>query len=322
MENEFNLEIEIINKGDRYIPIVVDGVSLTSNNKGMPSELNFTVIKDENLNFTEGNEVYLKFNGEIMFSGIVFVKERADKYKISVKAYDQLRYLQCKDSIEFPDMKASEYIKFIADKSKLECGELEDTEILLPSIVEDRSSYIDMILNALDSTRKSNSREYVLYDDCFKLTLKSTSSLKSECYININNIGGYSYTTSIDKETYTKVRVVKSNGSDEDIECVSQNEEAINKWGVLSYYEQLRDEDNLKARADEILNQYCNKTINLSLKNVIGCTDVRGGSNVFVKLDLGDMSIEQYLTVTRCVHNFQKGTHTMTLDVKGGVIDE
>ncbi len=325
MKREFNVEIGIINNGILYLPLIVDGVTLTSHYRGVPSELNFTVIKDDKLNFEEGNQVYLKFNGEKMFFGYVFEKQRTDGTTISVKAYDQVRYLQSRDSIEIPPMKASEYVEYIARRIDLQYDEngIEDTKVLLSGVVEEGTSYIDMILNALDRSRQYIDEEYVFYDNCGKLSLKNIVSLKSKVYIYEGNIESFSYTTSIDKETYTRVRFVKSNGhKNDDIEHVEQNDDAVDKWGVLVYYEQLGDEDVLKAKADEKLRQYCKRTVNLSLKNVLGYTDVRGGSCVFVDLSLGDMDIKQYFAVTRCTHNFVGGGHFMTLDVKGGIIGE
>lgn len=322
---KYEVEIGIYNKGRLYIPLVVDGVTLSSHYRGVPSELNFTVIKDKLLDFTEGNSVYLKFNGEMMFYGFIFEKVRDDVDIISVKAYDQIRYLQCRDSIEFPDMTASEYVKFISERVLLTYDKegLEDTKVLLHSVVEEGTSYIDMILHALDKTKEQSYEEFVLYDDCCNLKLKNVVSLKSKYCICADNTESFTYTTSIDKETYTQVRVVKSNGREhKNTEVVEENKEAMNKWGVLVYYEQLRDEENIQAKADQMLKQYCRRTVNLSLKNVIGYPDVRGGSCVFVELALGDMNVNQYFTVTRCTHSFIDGGHFMTLDVKGGIIGE
>ncbi len=323
MRNKFELKIGIANKDTIYYPPVLEGVTLTSNHRGVPSELNFTVLKTPVLDFVEGNAVVLEFNGVKMFLGYVFEKSRSDGDTISVKAYDQLRYLQCRDSIEFSPMKANEYVEYIAKRAQINYGELEDTQRMLPERVEEGTSYIDMILVALDRTKKQTGEDYILYDDFGKLTLKNIRSLVTNCYINAERTGGYTYTTSIDKDTYTKVRLVRSNGRKKDEpECVVEDKESRAKWGVLVHYEKVDDEENIRATAEELLKQYNRKTVSLHLSNVFGDPDIRAGKVVVIDFELGDMHARQFVLVTRCTHRFLNGEHFMELDVKGEDINE
>ncbi len=324
MQKDLKFELFIINKGVTYKPLVVDGVTLTSHYRGTPTQLNCEIIKDKIVNFSEGSIVVLKINGVVMFNGIVFEKSRDKRPVISVKAYDRLRYFQNKDSIEFTRRTADRYVKRIANQHRLECGELEDTKYEIPNTVEEGTSYIDMVLKALDVTKKQTGIDYILFDDCGKLTLKSVESLKVKCYIGESSLEDFQYTTSIDKDTYTKVKLEKNEtGVKGDRQCqIEKDEDSISKWGVLLYYEKLHDDNNIKFRAVEMLQQKNRKTVNLTLKNVFGNVNVRAGNSVFVELELGDMIVKQYLLVTNCTHNFSGGKHLMTLDVKGGVINE
>ncbi len=323
MSNKFNFEIKIRNKGIEYIPLVVEGATLTTNYRGVPAELNFTVVKTDNLNFVEGNSVTLVHNGVKMFDGFVFEKQRSDDFTISVKAYDRLRYFQCRDNIEFTDKPASKYIEYIAERVQMNSYSLEDTGYVLPGKVEESTSYIDMIMKALDTTKKLTGEEYVFYDDNGTLTLKNVKSLVTDCYIDANCMQSYSYTTSIDKDTYTQVRVVKSNGREKDEqEYVAIDEENKKRWGTLVYYEQMTDNENTVAKAKELLKQHSRKTVTLSLKDVFGRPEIRAGNSVYVNLALGDMNVSQHLLVTRCTHTFNHCEHFMQLDLKGGVINE
>ena len=63
---------------------------------GAASSLTFTVVKDDTLNFHEGNPVSFRFNGSNVFYGYVFKKSRSDNRLIKVTAYDQLRYFKTK----------------------------------------------------------------------------------------------------------------------------------------------------------------------------------------------------------------------------------
>ncbi len=323
MGNKYKFEIGIVHNGVKYMPLVQDGATLTSNYRGVPSEFNFTVLKTPELDFAEGDAVLLEVNGVKMFFGFVFEKQRTDNETISVKAYDQMRYLQCRDNIEFSPRTASQYVEHIAKLTQIRYGEIEDTKHVLPDRVEESTSYVDMILGALERTKKISGEEYILYDDFGSLTLKNVDSLVANCYISADNTESFNYTTSIDKDTYTKVRLVRSNGREKDTpEYIAKDEESIKKWGVLVYYEKLDDNDNATVKAKELLRQYNRKTVTLSLKNVFGNAEVRAGKSVLVDLDLGDMKLRQFLLVTKCTHTFSQGEHFMHLDLKGGVINE
>ncbi len=324
MQKDLKFELFIKHDDVTYKPLVLDGVTLTSQYRGTPSQLNFEVIKDNVVNFAEGSRVVVRVNGVVMFDGIVFEKSRDKRPVISVKAYDRLRYFQNKDSIEFTRRTADKYVKRIANKHRLDCGELENTVYELPHNVEEGTSYIDMILKALDTTKKQTGVDYILFDDCGKLTLKNVESLKTKCYIGKSSLEDFQYTTSIDKDTYTKVRLQKNEtGVKGDRQVHEAKDEAsISKWGVLVYYENLNDDNNVVHRTVEMLKMKNRRTVNLTLKNVFGDVSVRAGTSVYVNLELGDMNVKQYLLVTSCTHSFNEGKHLMTLDVKGGVINE
>ncbi len=324
MENNLELELTIANLGKRYKAILEGEVTLTSNSKGAPSELAFNVVKDGIINFTEGNHVRFKVNGKEVFYGIVFEKSRDKSGIISVRAFDQLRYLQNKDNLEFTPRTADKYITRIAGQLRLTCGELANTEYEIPHTLEEGSSYYDMIMKALDATKKMKGKEYMLYDDYKKITLKNVEDMKTDCYICSKNLENFNYTTSIDNETYNKVKLFKEDGATKKGGTMfsEKDEENISKWGVLLYYEKMAtDDENGRTKALKLLKEYNKKNVKLSLSKVLGDIIVRGGSSVFVELDLGDIYLKQYMLVTRCVHKFSEGKHLMDLDVKGGIVN-
>jgi hypothetical protein len=57
------------------------------------------------------------------------------------------------------------------------------------------------------------------------------------------------------------------------------------------------------------------------LKDYFGDLNVRAGSMVPVKLDLGDVKVERYMLVDKVTHRFENGLHTMSLEVSGGGFD-
>lgn len=91
-------------------------------------------------------------------------------------AYDQLRYLNNKDTYVYENKTASQFIQMLAADFSLNTGTLEDTGFVIASRVEDNTSLFDMIENALDLTLQNSKEMFVLFDDFGKLTLKNISS--------------------------------------------------------------------------------------------------------------------------------------------------
>ncbi len=93
-----------------YIPVVEEGVEWLTE-RSSPGKLTFKIVKDSTINFEEGAAVRLKVNGKSVFFGFVFTKKRDKDRIIEVTAYDQLRYLNNKDTYVYENKTASQFIK-------------------------------------------------------------------------------------------------------------------------------------------------------------------------------------------------------------------
>ncbi|MCM1545201.1 MAG: hydrolase, partial [Ruminococcus sp.] len=254
------------------MPAVEDSIELTLERFGTPGKLTFKVINDGIIKITEGSHVRLKIDDEPVFYGFVFSLKRDKEQIITVTAYDQLRYLKNKDTYVYENKTASQFIKMVADDFKLNVGTIENTGFVISSRVEENTTLFDMIGNALDLTLRSRKQIYVLYDDFGKLTLKNIASMrveKSGAYLMIDEETGenFEYTSSIDGETYNKVKLTYDNDKNGKREVyISQDSSHINEWGVLQYFDTLSEGENGKAKADALLSLYNRKTHNLTIK--------------------------------------------------------
>ena len=70
------VEIQIKNNGFTYVPVLSGNVAWTTERTGTAGKLTFTVVKDNILNFQEGNSVAMKVDGKEVFYGYVFEKKR------------------------------------------------------------------------------------------------------------------------------------------------------------------------------------------------------------------------------------------------------
>ena len=315
------VDLIIQNGSTIYYPIVEEGISLSWDRKGSPGKLKFSVVKDSVLSFQEGNAVKLTVDGTDMFYGFVFTKSRSGSSPnvIEVTAYDQLRYFKNKDTYVYSNKKASEVIKMIAEDFGLSVGELEDTKHVIGSRTEDNATLFDIAQNALDETLQAKTQLYVLYDKVGKLTLQNIENMKLNLLIDADTIGGYSYSSTIDKQSFNQIKITFENKDSGQREIfIAKDSANINKWGLLQYTDTVELSSSGAAKAEALLKLYNTKTRTLSISDALGDVRVRAGSSVIVKLGLGDINVQSYLLVESVTHKFKQEQHLMDLKLRGG----
>ena len=310
----------LIQHGDKmFSPIVQEGITWTTERKGCPGQLQFKVVQDDVLKITEGDAVRLKVNDSKIFYGFIFKLKRDKEKIIDVTAYDQLRYLKNKDTYVYENKTTGELIKMIAEDFKMQVGSIENTGFKIKSRVEENTSLFDMIQNSLDLTLENKSKMFVMYDDFGKITLKSLENMKLNVLIDEETGENFDYTSSIDDQTYNKVKLTYDNEKTGTREVyIAQSSKNINSWGVLQHFDTLQEGENGQAKADALLSLYNKKTRNLSIKNAFGNVKVRAGSMVVVMLDLGDTKVKNFMLVEKCKHEFNEGQHLMDITLRGG----
>ena len=314
-----NVELLIAHNGKLYQPLVKEGIQWTTERSGSPSTLKFTVIKDQNISFAEGDAVRMKVDGQNVFYGFVFKKKRNKEHHIEVTAYDQLRYLKNKDTYVYENKTASQVIQMIAGDFNLNLGTVEGTSYVIPSRVEDNQCLFDIIQNALDLELQHKGEMYCLFDDFGQLTLKNIASMKLDILINDENAEDFDYTSSIDDQTYDKIKLTYDNDQTGEREVyIAQHGGNINQWGVLQYYEKLQKGENGKAKADALLKLYNKKTRNLKVNNILGDVRCRAGTMCVVQLNLGDIILSNYLLVEKATHTFNNDQNLMSIHLRGG----
>jgi len=314
-----NIELLIENKGQGFIPITKEGINWTTDRKGVPGQLTFNVLADSILNITEGNAVRLTVDGVGVFYGFIFIKKTQKDGMISVTAYDQLRYLKNKDSYIFENMKASEVTELLATDFELQTGLIEDTRYIIPTLTEQNTTLFDMIQETLDLTLQNTKEMFVLFDDFGKIALKNISSMILNLLIDEETGENFDYTSSIDSETYNKIKLTFDNEETglRDV-FIAQDGENMNNWGVLQFYETLQKGENGQVKAELLLEYYNSKTRMLSISNALGDLRVRAGCMVVVILNLGDIKVNNLMLVEKCKHSFKESEHFMDLTLKGG----
>lgn len=311
----------IIDNGTKkpLLPTLLDDVEWSLERTGSAGKLTFKVVADEDLKIDEGNQVRFIWNGQNVFLGWIFTRKFSKDGIVTITAYDQLRYFKNKDTMVFEGKTATEIIKTIIKKYQLKSGDLADTKYKFPSVVEDNQTLFDIVQNALSDTTMHTGKMFVLYDDFGKLALKNIKDMAVKIIIDSETAQDYDYSSSIDENTYNKVKLIFDNEDKGSRDVfIAQDQNNINKWGILQYFDKLKKGENGVEKANTLLSMYNKKTRKLTIKDAFGDLRVRAGSRVAVMMKIDDLVLSNYMLVESCKHKFKQDEHTMELKLRGG----
>lgn len=326
-DGDFNITIyhRLANGYEEITPVVEDGVKWETDRKDSPGKLTFKVYADKNkdLNFQEGDEVHLNFYLDgtgwmVLFYGFVFTKKRNKDGWIDVTAYDCLRYFKNKDTIPILNNKASDVLKRIADKYLLKVGTIEDTSYVIGQRIEDNQCLFDIVQNALDDTLVGSKKMYVLYADGTGVCLRNVENMKTDLVINHSVAEDFDYSSSIDDETYSEVELYYDDSENNRRQYYHAHDSTnINKWGRLRLLESIQTPTNAEDRVKKMLTLYNRKKRKLAVKGTFGDYRCRAGASVIVDLDLGDLTVSNYMLIEKATHIFKKNEYRMDLTLEG-----
>jgi hypothetical protein len=269
------------------------------------------------MSFNEGDVVRFYYDNKPMFLGFVFTKKRDREGHIEVTCYDQIRYLKNKYTYVFEKKTATQIVKALCKDFGLQTGTMENTSYVIPSIAEENKAALDIVLDVVEDTLLNTGNMYVLYDDFGKLTLKNVSNMTSNHLIFNETAKNFDYSSSIDDETYNSIVLYYKDDNDKIKLYTASNASTIKQWGTLRYFEEVKNPTIGQNKANSLLKLYNKKTRELKITGAFGATEVRGGTLIPVKLNLGDIVTNNFMLVEKVTHNFDKDHYTMDLTLEG-----
>lgn len=298
-------------------PPIEEGIQIEWERQGAAGKLTFTTIKVSNMSFGEGDQVCFYYDNKLVFVGYVFTKKRSREHHIQVTCYDQIRYLKNKFTYVFEDKTASQIIKSLCDDYGLQVGTIENTGYVIPSLVEENISALDIILKALNETIANNGNMFVLYDDGGKLNVKNCANMTSTTLIMEDTAENFDYTSSIDSETYNSIILYYKNDNKTSKVFTAIDNAMVKQWGLLRYFEEVQNPSIGQNKANTLLKLYNKKSRELMINGAFGDVTVRGGTLIPVNLNLGDIIVNNYLLVEKVTHKFKNDHYTMDLTLEG-----
>ena len=296
----------------------VHTASWVTNRTGGPGVFRFT-LRANHISFTEGDQVSFFLDGQRQFFGWVFTKVKDEDAVIQVTCYDRLRYPTAKASYAFYNRTAAQILTQIAGDFQLALGEVADTGYVIPSLVEQSQSCLDIIQSALRLTYENTGVWYVLYDDGDGLSLADSGKWTSQRYLGTGaGVLSYRYTTDIDGQTYNRVTLGQATGT---VGCTrevtAEDPDTQKKWGVLQLYRQVSMECNtaqMRAQAQATLAAHDRRMRTLWV-SALGVPGLRAGQRIYMNIpNLGDIHLDQYVTLDRVIHLWEGGEHLMELE--------
>ena len=314
-----NMKLTIQHGNNLIEPPVESGVKIEWERTGSPGKLTFTTIKVKgvDMSFGEGDQVCFYYDNKLMFVGYVFTKKRDREHRIEVTCYDQVRYLKNKYSYVFENKTASQIIKALCKDFNLQTGTIDNTKYVIPAIAEENVSALDIVLTTIEETLVNTGDMFCFYDNAGKLTLKNITNMVTDQLIFEETAENFDYSSSIDDETYNSI-VLYYKDDDNKIQVFhASNSSKISEWGTLRYFEEVKNPSIGQNKANSLLKLYCKKTRELKIEGAFGNPAVRGGSLIPIKLDLGDIKVNNFMLVEKVTHNFENDRYTMDLTVEG-----
>ncbi|RXZ77243.1 hypothetical protein EBB07_33770 [Paenibacillaceae bacterium] len=319
------LEIVIDNKDGTLWDIsrLVSGMKIRTSRFGKAGTAEFSIVTDFPIGDAEfkvntGDIVRIKIEDAKMFYGYVFTIDSSQSSEIKITAYDQMRYLTASDTYVFTKVTATQVIQKIAKDANLSVGSLANTGFVIPKMLEDGQTLLDIIYKALDQTLVSQNQLYVFYDDFGKLALANIKDMLLDVVLGEKSlVYDYKYKRSIDSETYNRIKLVRDNKKTKKRDVyIAQDSSTIAKWGRLQYYRKVEDGMN-EAQINQALNNL------LELKNregksfsieALGDPRIRAGNSIYIDMPELGMKATKHL-INECSHNFEGDSHTMSLEL-------
>lgn len=302
---------------------VVNSIEVTTYLEIKPGMLEMELKPLDSLDWVAlGSLITVIVNDEKLFFGYVFKFDLNQDKVCNIKAYDQIRYLQNKDTLITKNATASDIFKQVCDAIGIKYKVVAKSAHVLAQRINDNKTYGDMIAYALDKTLIDTNQWYFIRDNWGVVELLDLYNEQTNLALgDASSLASFTYSASIDSDTYNQVKLVKENKETKKREIyIEKDSSTINTWGTLQYYETVQENMNdaqIRARADMLLEYYNKPKRTLKLDKCVGNFKIKAGrSFVLLISDLKDVApYNKYVICSSCTHKITNGAHFMEMEV-------
>lgn len=293
---------------------VTKSISYKTVMRGAPSSLELEIQSD--LAFPYGSPIILKNDTRNLFRGYLFKVKKGKHGKRTLVFFDQIKYLLRSSTFVLKNKNLAQIVSAIAKDFELETGALNAPNTVLPTLLKEDKTALDIIQECLDETLVKTGRLCVFFDEAGKLRLDEPHNMRIYTVLaDMSIISDFEYEGSIE-DSANIVKLVHDNKKTGKRDVYYyQDSNNIKKWGKLQYFKKMDEKAN-EAQIKQMGEMYLKlknkpkETINLSFS--VGDFDFRGGRSVFV--DVKDIGASGWYVLDEVTHTITAGSHSM--DVK------
>ena len=322
--NKYQVLLQNSNSGDVIeISDIVVRFSIETTIESQPGKCSMELINSEGLLLSKGSIVIIRHNDVPVFQGYVFITSYNKSGTISVTIYDSLRYLKNVATYVLTGKTAEQIFTELCEDFNVKHRIVDNCTWEVSKRIHDNKTIYDIIKFGLDECLIFTNEWFILRDNVGTIELINLNSLKTNYYIgDMSNLIDYTYESSIDSDTYNKIKLVKENKetAKRDVYVV-QDSNNIKKWGLLQYYEPVDESmsyEQIEKKASDLLRVKNRETRKMSL-NVQGALfDLKAGNGIIIDIsDLKNTGFrgKQDFVISKCTHNIEENNETMQMEI-------
>lgn len=299
---------------------LVSSIDINSQFDEQPTSVTIKLINRDKMSLPSGSILSVKADQLPLFLGYQFKREGGDDVQETLTFYDQLRYLQFKDTLVLGEKTIGELFSQLCNYKGLKHRVVNNvTNYRLPMKIYENKTIYSMLQDMLDEVFIATGTKLLIWDNFGILELRDVTTLKAKLFFGDGSLlTGYSFTQSIDDETFNIIKLIRENKETGKMEeVVEMSRPTIKLWGQLQYHAKV-DEGvgDLRTHARNLLVVHNREEKTLEL-DTIGDFRVRAGIGIIVHVG-GVKDIfggAKYYIVESCTHTVEE-THTMKLKLR------
>lgn len=315
------IQFVIIHNGTGYdVSNMFEEITWSGRKGAAPRSISITLMDDDGYNHSRvtvdcanGDQCVFYEGGKELFRGIITSHKQSDSKKLVVKAYDNAYYLaNNKDSFCYTNKTATDIFNDCMSRLGM-TGNAVDTGYVIPELPKAKTTYYDVMLDALSTTYKATGERYYISSENGTIYLRKRVENAMQWVLEAgssqSNLTSYEYSKSIEK-IRTRVRLLSKEDA---IVYEKANTELESKIGTFMEVKSV-DDSYTAAQMQELVESIFDEkgTPEQSLKvSGMGVSEAVSGKCVYVIIP--HLGLKRSFFIDEDTHKYTRESHTMTL---------
>lgn len=283
-----------------------------------PRSVKITLLDDDgekhkrvSVDCENGDQCVMYENGIELFRGIIVSHSQGKSKKLTITAYDNMYYLaNNKDSFCYSNQTATQIFDDCMARIGMTGGTAADTVYVIPELPKAKTTYYDILLDALSTTYKASGIRYYISSEKGEIHLRQRSENPLQWVLEIGaNITDYEYTKSI-VGVKTRVRLLSKEDAVVYEESNAALEDKIGTFMEIKSVNESYNDAQIKELVQSVFEEKGTPSRSLKISG-IGITEAISGGCVFVIIP--HLGLKRTFYIDEDTHTYTQNSHTMSL---------